>query len=443
MCDADIHSSDIVVDEGDEALVAVRISGAEADSTISLSLLDGTALVTDDYDAVFSYSFDGVNWIKYDSNNPISINEGSNKFIVKVTTSEDSTYEVDESFALIAKLNSGENSSADIYIKEDDAHKIVNIGALHSEYYGVNSQICSLTQFKAIVENSEPDAIFNSTSVSYGIGYGTVSNGSHLQDFLGDDASSLSIDPGNTSDGGIHISGQVYLVEGTYNFKVLADDGYGIFIDGQDVASYENNQAPTIYEHDSFTITESGYHDVDMFWWDQGGAYVFKPELSSDGGETYEVFSSENYTFGIESTESDENDEGRVDIIGTDSDDIINIGIGENIIDAREGEDTLVLQEDVDLNFANISGIETIDFNGHGSNVDNLSLDDVLELTDSDNTLTLHGTESDRINSINTDGWTKDETSHTDGCNEYIYTNDISGDSVILKVDENIDSSGL
>ena len=83
MCDADIQSHDIIVNEGEEAVLAVKISGAEANSTVSLTLADGTALVTEDYDATFSYSFDGTNWTTYDSNNPISIPEGASKICSK------------------------------------------------------------------------------------------------------------------------------------------------------------------------------------------------------------------------------------------------------------------------------------------------------------------------------------------------------------------------
>ncbi len=158
---------------------------------------------------------------------------------------------------------------------------------LKSEYYGVDTQIDNLTEFKSIVASNNPDATFTATNIDYGYGTGTVSKGTNLQNFLKDDAASLSNDPGDTSDGGVHMYGKVYLEAGTYNFKVYADDGYDIIIDGNSVASYENNQSPSTKEHNEFTINSDGYYDIEMFWWDQGGEYVFKPEISSDGGNTY------------------------------------------------------------------------------------------------------------------------------------------------------------
>ena len=168
------------------------------------------------------------------------------------------------------------------------------ISGLASEYYGVNTQIDTLSQFKDIVASNNPDATFTATNIVYGDGieYTDVSTGDSLQKFLGDDATSLSNDPGDTTDGGIHMFGKVYLEAGTYNFKVLADDGYDILIDGNSVAAIEYNQPPTSTVHNEFTITESGYHDIQMFWWDQEERHVFQPEISSDGGSTYNALNS-------------------------------------------------------------------------------------------------------------------------------------------------------
>lgn len=171
---------------------------------------------------------------------------------------------------------------------KDDVYTI----GLKSEYYGVNTQINNLTQFKSIVSSNNPDATFTATKIDYGQGSGDVGRGTNLQTFLKGDASSLSNDPSDTTDGGIHMYGKVFLTAGSYNFKVYADDGYDILINGQSVASFENNQAPATKVHDQFTIAQDGYYDIEMFWWDQGGVYVFKPEISSDGGITYKTLDS-------------------------------------------------------------------------------------------------------------------------------------------------------
>ncbi|RDL43127.1 hypothetical protein DN730_15580 [Marinomonas piezotolerans] len=164
---------------------------------------------------------------------------------------------------------------------------IPTFAGLSGEYFGLNQQISNLETFKSLIADKEADATFIGADIDYQRGSGDVGEGTHLQDFLGDDASTLSNDPVTTSDGGIRLSGYVYLEAGTYNFKVYADDGYQISVDGNAVATVANNQSPRSTEHDSFVVTESGYHSIEMLWWDQGGDYVFQPELSADGGETY------------------------------------------------------------------------------------------------------------------------------------------------------------
>jgi len=182
----------------------------------------------------------------------------------------------------------------------------LEFAGLNGEYYGVDTQIHNLAQFQSIVASNDPDASFRATDISYGEAgvttYSALSGGrdvataESLQTFLGDDANTLSRDPGDTSDGGVRMSGAVYLVAGTYNFQVTADDGYQIRIDGNSVAEYADNQPPTTRTHYFFTIDNDGYHSVDMLWWDQGGEYIFQPELRADNG-VYQAFSSDNFTF--------------------------------------------------------------------------------------------------------------------------------------------------
>jgi len=177
---------------------------------------------------------------------------------------------------------------------------------LNGEYYGVDSQIHNLTQFQSIVVSNEPDATFRATDIAYGeegvTTYSAISGGrdvatnESLQTFLGNDANTLSRDPGDTSDGGVRMSGAVYLAAGTYNFEVTADDGYQIRIDGQSVAEYADNQPPTTRTHYFFTVANDGYHSVDMLWWDQGGEYIFQPQLRMDNGD-YQAFTSDNFDF--------------------------------------------------------------------------------------------------------------------------------------------------
>lgn len=201
----------------------------------------------------------------------------------------------------------------DAPVATDDGRASFTFGTLTGHYYAVDSDdnglsgstyvnnnayfIDNLTEFKHIVANTDPAATFEATKIWYGYGNSNgVSTGDSLQHFLDHDGASLEYTDGqtNTAEGGIHISGSVYIKAGTYNFKVLADDGYEILINGESVAKHENNQSPTTRVHDAFTIDADGWYDIEMYWWDQGGEYVFKPEISADGGLTYTALSNED-----------------------------------------------------------------------------------------------------------------------------------------------------
>ena len=78
--------------------------------------------------------------------------------------------------------------------------------------------------------------------------------------------------------------------------------------------------------------------------------------------------------------------------------------------------------------------------------LENRVIDDLSFMSSGENnTLEITG-DDDNVSTVDTTGWNKD-TAHTDsdsgdGMNEYVYTND-SDSSITLKVDENIDNTGL
>jgi len=173
-----------------------------------------------------------------------------------------------------------------------------NLG-LYSEYFGYREgsdglNLTKIEQVYSFIDGRTPDATFiaktfdySSTSFTNGLG-----NGTNLQTFLGSDATSLSSDPATTSDAIIRMRGFVDLEAGAYNFKILADDGYEIRIDGVVVAEVNRNQQSTITTHTPFTIASGGLHHIEIIYWDQGGAAKFKVELSDDAGVSYNVLSS-------------------------------------------------------------------------------------------------------------------------------------------------------
>ncbi|WP_170272612.1 retention module-containing protein [Litorivicinus lipolyticus] len=175
------------------------------------------------------------------------------------------------------------------------------------EYYGVDSQINNLSEFKSIVSGNPADATFTSSGPNYAVGSGTVSSGNHLQNWMGGDAASLSNDPASTSDGGLYMHGQVYLEAGSYTFKSYTDDGLELTINGENAGTYAGNRAPgTTIDATPVVIAEAGYVPVELFWWDQGGRYVLEVGVSKDGGE-FVAFTTDNFAMSsdIVLTESD------------------------------------------------------------------------------------------------------------------------------------------
>ncbi|ABZ78462.1 putative outer membrane adhesin like protein [Shewanella halifaxensis HAW-EB4] len=160
---------------------------------------------------------------------------------------------------------------------------------LNSHYYSYNDStdggnLSSVSQVRDFINSNEADATFTATTLNYAKGGGNLGTGTSLQSFLGDDAASLSNDPGNSSDAILHMQGSVQLDAGTYGLKVTADDGYSVLIDGVVVAEVSRNQSsstrvPGDDGHIYFDITDPGAHSIEVIYWDQGGAYQLNIEL--------------------------------------------------------------------------------------------------------------------------------------------------------------------
>ena len=110
-------------------------------------------------------------------------------------------------------------------------------------------------------------------------------------------------------------------------------------------------------------------------------------------------------------------------------------------IEFNEVDDTLVVYGDLDLDFSDdnmkeLSGISKIDLTDGSHDVE-LSLDKVLEMTDSDNELEITGDTDDKLD-VDTTGWT--ETGDTTD-DVYTYNNDTSDSSITLTVDDQIDTT--
>ncbi len=175
------------------------------------------------------------------------------------------------------------------------------IGGLFAEYYAYfdtasgsipadGANLSSIQQALNFVGANQPDAVFLANNVDYGSVTDDLARDQRLQQFLGSDAASMSNDPINSTDGILHLSGQVQLAAGTYRFSVYADDGYQIVVDGKVVAQYDGNQSPTTRVGAEFTVSD-GWHDIQIVYWDQAGNAEFRPSLGLVGG-TYAPLSS-------------------------------------------------------------------------------------------------------------------------------------------------------
>ena len=178
---------------------------------------------------------------------------------------------------------------------------------LLSEYYAYiqgsdGANLTTVSQVRSFVLGRSADATFLGETVFYNYGNGDLAGDNNTSDsltnleaFLGTDAASLSVDdPALGSDAILHMQGYIALDAGTYNFSVHSDDGFAIYIDGQAVAVVDRIQSPATSVHPEFTINLSGDHHIEIFYWDQGGAYVFEPQLRVSGAD-YQQLS----TFGL------------------------------------------------------------------------------------------------------------------------------------------------
>jgi VCBS repeat-containing protein len=170
----------------------------------------------------------------------------------------------------------------------------VNAG-LSAEYFSYRENIdgpnlTSVEQIYSFINGRAADAAFVAKTFDYGtsVNFGdNLGTGTNLQGWLGSDVSSLSVDPATSTDAILRMRGFIDLDAGSYNFKVLADDGYQIRIDGVVVAEVNRNQALTTTVHTSFTVATSGLHHVEIIYWDQGANAGLKIELSDDAGASY------------------------------------------------------------------------------------------------------------------------------------------------------------
>lgn len=166
------------------------------------------------------------------------------------------------------------------------------VSGLRGSFYGYhqpangNVELTNVAQVLGLIANKTPDATFTATRLQYAAPK-ALGMDANLQTFLNTDAASLSRDPGSTSDAIIRFDGRIQLSAGSYNFRVRADDGYSIRVNGAVVAEHNANQSPTTRTHGAFTINQSGLHDIEIIYWDAGVGNALAVELANTATGTY------------------------------------------------------------------------------------------------------------------------------------------------------------
>ncbi|MDH5888961.1 VCBS domain-containing protein, partial [Vibrio splendidus] len=191
-----------------------------------------------------------------------------------------------------AQLTITDNSAGQSPVAQDDTVSV--FGGLSGYYYGsndsINGNIDSVQDALNVISSQDADLTFEARDINYTLNGNTngLSSQAQFEDFLNSDASSLEGSVADHTDGVIKMSGSIYLEQGDFAFKVTADDGYTILIDGVAVATVDQNQSSTTTLHDSFTIDSSGYHSIEVVYWDQGGAANLDINLGTvDGNGNY------------------------------------------------------------------------------------------------------------------------------------------------------------
>lgn len=120
----DSNSGDIVVPEGDSAQFTLQIRNTAEDSSLQLTLADGSALHPDDYAGTsFEYQLDGGAWQPYPAGGIAGLAAGDHVLLIRTSTVGDTTDEPDETFSLGASLLSNGSyydASALATIVDDD-----------------------------------------------------------------------------------------------------------------------------------------------------------------------------------------------------------------------------------------------------------------------------------------------------------------------------------
>lgn len=269
----------------------------------------------------------------------------------------------------------------DDIIYGDDAGTFSEIGkgsGLTGNVYNTSHHINHISQADWKIANLPQSASFIATSLDYPNGSAErVLPHTYLTSFLGDDASSLNFLNGS-SDFKVdtvvfHITGYIYIPQGTHTFSMKSDDGFRLRIGDETVIEYTSNGFHT---RSDTSYYEEGIYAFDLVWYQNEGRAGLELDTSLPGSIGDYLYKSLDDT-GLPLEDSD--GDGRYTLIVPDPP-------GDDTIEGEDGNDTLFGNAANDTIFGgddddSLSGDDGNDFLDGGSGRDWLfggSGDDVV-----------------------------------------------------------------
>ena len=137
--------------------------------------------------------------------------------------------------------------------------------------------------------------------------------------------------------------------------------------------------------------------------------------------------------------------DGNNTVTGTSADEFIIYDSNDTLNDAGTGTDSLILDSGISLDFDNVSGLsnfENIDLSQTGNHsLSNLEIQDVIDMTDSNNVMKLLGDAGDSVTLKNGNGGNWEDTGtdeNIDGQSYDLYSKTGDNSAVTLKIDQDI-----
>ena len=201
-----------------------------------------------------------------------------------------------------------------------------------------------------------------------------------------------------------------------------------------------------------YTITHSGGDSIEKVEFLAGNESSFK--LGIQGISSIDYHQDFDMQLGYTITDESGDVDNGVAVISLDgndiveaktSDDVILYDSADTAIDGGAGIDTLVfVSGESNIDFTKLDNIEQIDLTQNGAHtLDGLTLDNVLDMTDTNNELTIIGDAGDAVANLDTTGWTAVDSGDTDFSDGKSYNRDSDSASLTLTVDDQIDTSGM